>query len=348
MNRQVYRNQLKILENRAQKLPRSFFSLFGKVTGLSLLILRWERLMLQKKISRHPFLLAAEIIKDSQVWIKQINFANDTASGKKDTKKKFSQHRSMEQYHQELFQDLWVRFKIDDYRARIDQYVYRLRINHLADLVVGKKCVDFGCGHGNFAHALKKVGAASVFAIDYGRESIAFCRKITRRLGVGGLHFKAASVYRSGFDDCVFDFAIQNGVFHHLQDEERAYREVYRVLKPGGHFWVYTDGTEAIAGDIQDTAARILSKYPAADVGRILDSMGLSVGKRYHLGDSLQATYRHTNYENLVKRMKRYGFTVVRRLKGGFPYDSDGEASKKPWAKEIYGSGDLRVLFLKQ
>jgi len=62
--------------------------------------------------------------------------------------------------------------------------------------------------------------------------------------------------------------------------------------------------------------------------------MGLSVGKRYHLGDSLQATYRHTNYENLVQRMKRYGFTVVRRLRGGFSYDSDGQAQEDLWANE--------------
>lgn len=148
--------------------------------------------MLQKKLARHPFSLAAEIIKDTQNWIKQIQPANETANGKKDIQNKVLRPESMEQYHQKLFQDLWIRFKPEDYQARIDQYVYRLRINRLADLVKGKICVNFGCGHGNFAHALKKVGAASVFGIDYGCESIAFCRKITRRLGVGGLRFKVA------------------------------------------------------------------------------------------------------------------------------------------------------------
>jgi len=75
--------------------------------------------------------------------------------------------------------------------------------------------------------------------------------------------------------------------------------------------------------------------------------MGFSAEKRYHLGDSLQATYRHMSYVLLVKRMAGYGFKIVRRLKGGFPYDSDGQAKKDPWAKEKYGFGDLRVLFQK-
>ncbi len=347
MNRQIYRKELKILESYSKSLPNSHFCLFGKVVGLSLLILRWEKLMLQKKLSKHPFYLAEEIIKDAKVWIKQVHAANEIAGGKKDNKFNGSLFWSMERYHQKLFQDLWIRFKTEDYQARIDQYIYRLKINRLVDLVKGKKCVDFGCGHGNFAQALKKVGATSVYGVDYGKQSIAFCRKITRRLGVANLHFKVASVYHSGFKKCSFDFAIQNGVFHHLEDEDRAYREVYRVLKPSGYFWVYTDGSNSIAGDIQDTASRILSNQPMSEVGKILDMMGLSVGKRYHLGDSLQATYRHTNYKKLTQRLENIGFSAVRRLKGGFPYDSDGQAQVDPWAEEKFGCGDLRILFQK-
>ena len=303
--------------------------------------------MLQKKIVGHPYQLAAAMIRDTQNWMLAISSVNKFAANTAFESKKNTIKASMEGCHLKLFQDLWTRFKPDDYRKRINQYIYRLKINRLTELVKEKKCVDFGCGHGNFAHALKKVGAKSVYGIDYGADSVNFCRKITKRFGVTGLRFKIGSVYRTGFKSGSFDFAIQNGVFHHLASEDRAYREVYRILKPGGLFWVYTDGSNSVAGEIQDTAARILSKQSTVEVGKILDTMGLTVGKRYHLGDSLQATYRHTNYKKLVKRLRSYGFTVIRRLKGGLAYDSDGEALKRIWSKEIFGSGDLRLLIQK-
>ena len=76
--------------------------------------------------------------------------------------------------------------------------------------------------------------------------------------------------------------------------------------------------------------------------------MGLSIGKRYHLGDSLQATYRHTDLKTFQQRLEGYGFFVIKRLMGGFPYDSDGAAQSDPWAREKFGSGDLRLLVRKK
>ena len=76
--------------------------------------------------------------------------------------------------------------------------------------------------------------------------------------------------------------------------------------------------------------------------------MGLPIGKRYHLGDSLQATYRHTDLKTFQKRLQKYGFSVVKRLMGGFFYDSDGPAQSDPWAREKFGSGDLRLLVRKK
>ena len=41
-----------------------------------------------------------------------------------------------------------------------------------------------------------------------------------------------------------YDFAIQNGVFHHLDNEDKAYREIYSVMKKSAYLWFYTDGEE--------------------------------------------------------------------------------------------------------
>ena len=166
-------------------------------------------------------------------------------------------------------------------------------------------------------------------------------------LGVKAAQYKVASVYNSGEDSDSFDFAIQNGVFHHLQNEDKAYVEVNRVLKVGGYFWIYTDGKDNIQGELQDTCSRIMNTWDQDSVHVALDQLGLSVGKRYHMGDTFNAIYRHTDYPSMVNRLDHYGFEVSQRLQGGFKYDSDGDALKRKWAAELYGSGDIRILAKK-
>lgn len=345
MNRSIYRAELSALEQQARSLPVNKFSLFGLVNALSLLILSWEKNMVNRNLDDHPYTLANELIRKTKENLQILGDVNKIAYD--NGAQNIINQENMEDYHKELFQNLWIKFSEEDYKKRVEQYVYRLKINKVGPFIKGKKCIDFGCGHGNFANALLEVGASYVLGIDYGKDSISYCRKATERLKNRNIEFDLKTVYDTGMEDGSFDFAVQNGVFHHVDNEDRAYGEVYRVLKPGAWFWVYTDGENSIQSEIQDSAARILSKYSFFEVSKILDTMGLSIGKRYHIGDSLQATYRHSNLEDMVTRLEGYGFGNYRRLFGGYSTDSDGDAKKDPWALEKFGSGDVRLLVQK-
>ena len=342
MDRDIYRTKLRSLEAIAASLPPDQFNLFNLVNNLTILILEWERIMLDRHLEKHPYTLAADIIDKTVLSIQRnhviSSLANPNVTNERD------ESNEMEDYHRELFQNLWTKFSYDHYLKRIDLYIQRLKINNLEKFIYGKKCIDFDCGHGNFALALNKLGASFVLGIDYGESSIEYCKKMTQSLGVNDVMFNVKSVYDCGEDNITYDFAIQNGVFHHLDNEEKAYSEVYRVLKPGAWFWIYTDGIDSIQTEIQDSAAKILKNYSSVKVGMILDLMGLSIGKRYHLGDSLQATYRHTSFNDFKERLQSYGFSNCLRLIGGQPTDTDGESLKDSWAKEKFGSGDIRVL----
>lgn len=344
-SRSEYREPLTALEAAGHAVAAAGqLGRFFVTTEFARLILRWELEMIEPAPADHPFDAARALISAAyetlHACMPTAGFGRPVAA---------NSTREMEEKHHELFQALWVNFDEQDFADRVQQYKNRLRINDLLSVIKDADCIDFGCGHGNFAHALVQSGAAGVLGVDFGEASVAFAQRAAERLNEERVRFRCASVYETGERSGGFDLAIQNGVFHHLDDEDRAYREVHRVLRAGARLWVYTDGSDSIQGDIQDAAARVVGALPVAEVNRVLDSMGLSVGKRYHLGDSLQATYRHTTPDALVRRLDGLGFTFVRRLVGGAVTDTDGPVLRGDrWAVERFGTGDIRMLFVKR
>lgn len=343
-----YRPQLGELERLAGEIPNTRTGAIGKVTALVALNMRWERAMFDRGLEQHPWDVAAGYIQDADAqltaWRETLFIqASETEVGEAPP--------PMEDRHQDLFQTLWVNFSADDYRDRIARYSHRLDVNGLADgFLADMRCIDFGCGHGNFAHALLGAGAAFALGIDYGEGSIRYAEAARDRLDVPPerLEFRLESVYEVAEPDASFDFAIQNGVFHHVDDEDRAYREMHRVLKPGGWAWVYTDGAGGVSYDLWDASVRMLSEVPPTFVLEVLDFLGVETNKRYHLGDGLNATYRHTSWDELTERLGGLGFGEFRRLVGGFPTDFDHDVIEAdPWGREKFGEGDLRLLAKK-
>ena len=250
--------------------------------------------------------------------------------------------------HHDLFQMLWTKFDIDGYQERIKRFEHRLRVNGLeGDVLKGKRVIDFGCGHGNFDHSFLNCGAAFVQGIDYGEESIAYARAAKEELGIQDdrLLFKVASAYDTGEQDDSYDIAVQNGVFHHLDDEDSAYRELHRVLKPGGTCWFYTDGEGGISYDLWDASRRALTNVPSSLISETTAFLGVNEGKQYHIGDGLNAIYRHTSWEEITQRLTKIGFGNFKRLIGGFETDMDLDVIERDrWGREKFGEGDIRIL----
>ena len=119
------------------------------------------------------------------------------------------------------------------------------------------------------------------------------------------ISFLNRSVYNSKLKSEYFDFAIQNGVFHHLNNEAKAYKEVHRVLKTGGYFWVYTDGGGGLRDFTHDLFQKIMLKFDNSFVQKNIRSIGLSTNKEYHLGDGLNALYRHSTLEIMKKKLSK-------------------------------------------
>lgn len=343
----TYLAPLQDLKALAAELPRTRFMALARIEALMRMNMGWEALQLDPALSEHPFALTQGLVERAigdLAAARSIAFCDGGLPLDEDPRE-----QSMEEEHQDLFQNLWVQFDADQYRDRIARYDDRLRFNDLEEGVFdGARLVDMGCGHGNFGHAFLNAGAAEVLGVDYGAESIRYAEAARDRLEVpeARYRFVHATVYDVPESSESFDAACQNGVFHHLDDEDRAYREMYRLLKPGGLAWIYTEGEGSIARDLFHVSVQILADVPAGLVREHLAHLGFSINKRYHLGDGLKAVYRAASWDGITTRLAKIGFGDFKRLIGGFDTDLD-ITDADPYSAAKYGEGDIRILARK-
>lgn len=111
----------------------------------------------------------------------------------------------------------------------------------LTEDIRNKKLLDAGCGTGWFSKGAVERGAI-VTSMDLGENLLAEVKKKCESERIVG------SILEMPFPDNHFDFVVSSEVIEHTPDPEKAIREIYRVLKPGGimvlstpnRFWIFS------------------------------------------------------------------------------------------------------------
>ncbi|HID85964.1 MAG TPA: class I SAM-dependent methyltransferase, partial [Anaerolineae bacterium] len=96
----------------------------------------------------------------------------------------------------------------------------------------GERLIEIGAGFGRLADLY--TGYQQVILLDYATSQL---RQAQERLGRDDRFlYVAANLYHLPLADSVLDTAITVRVLHHVQDLPAAFREIGRVLKPGGTY----------------------------------------------------------------------------------------------------------------
>lgn len=77
---------------------------------------------------------------------------------------------------------------------------------------------------------------AKITCLDYSPDMMARAERLAKKLGIANTEFVQGDVGRLPFQDGHFDIVLSLNGFHAFPDKEAAYRETFRVLKPGGVF----------------------------------------------------------------------------------------------------------------
>lgn len=100
--------------------------------------------------------------------------------------------------------------------------------------IKGKKVLDYGCGSGIYAKILHKRGAI-VKGFDISNKMLDIARRDNPTI-----EFKQGSGYKIPFKE-QFDVVVAPLVLHYMEDWDKVFKEVSRVLKKGGMFIFSTD-----------------------------------------------------------------------------------------------------------
>ena len=172
------------------------------------------------------------------------------------------------------------------------------------DVRAGERLLDLGCGFGRHSYEALKRGA-EVVACDLARPEVEQVRDLARLLAASGEvddSVMAAPVQGDAlglpFDDNTFDRVIASEVLEHIEDDESAFAELARVLRPGGRLavtipsWLAEAVCWKLSSDYHAPAVpgghvRI---YRLRDVRRKLAAVGLRPGG-WHRAHALHSPY---------------------------------------------------------
>jgi ubiquinone/menaquinone biosynthesis C-methylase UbiE len=107
-----------------------------------------------------------------------------------------------------------------------------------AHIQTGDVVVDLGSGAGNDAFVARhETGpTGKVIGIDFSEAMIQKARSNAEKLGHHNVEFRAGDIEHMPVNDATADVIVSNCVLNLVPNKKAVIREIYRSLKPGGHF----------------------------------------------------------------------------------------------------------------
>ncbi len=128
--------------------------------------------------------------------------------------------------------------KLDGYNPEADLGLGCGLPTEFAKIKEGDTVIDLGCGAGNDAFVARRaIGErGKVIGVDFTESMIARARENAERLGYNNVEFRLGDIEDLPVTANKANVIISNCVLNLVPNKHKVFGEIYRVLKPGGHF----------------------------------------------------------------------------------------------------------------
>jgi len=107
-----------------------------------------------------------------------------------------------------------------------------------AQIKEGDVVIDLGSGAGNDAFIARRIAGENgkVIGIDFTEAMIERARTNAEKLGYNNVEFRFGDIEKIPVTATVADVIVSNCVLNLVPNKQKVFSEIFRVLKPGGHF----------------------------------------------------------------------------------------------------------------
>lgn len=137
-----------------------------------------------------------------------------------------------------------------------------------AGIKQGDTVLDLGSGAGNDVFiARREVGRlGKVIGVDFTDEMLAKAKENSEKLGYSNVEFIKGDIEEMPIESDIIDVIISNCVLNLVPDKNKAFAQMYRVLKKGGHFCV---SDIVLEGNLPENIANAATMYAGCVSGAL-------------------------------------------------------------------------------
>jgi ubiquinone/menaquinone biosynthesis C-methylase UbiE len=137
-----------------------------------------------------------------------------------------------------------------------------------AKIMKGDYVIDLGSGAGNDCFVARHEAGTEgkVLGIDFTEPMIKKARENADKLGFNNVEFRQGDIEDMPVSDKVADVVVSNCVLNLVPDKPKVFSEIFRVLKPGGHFSI---SDIVLDGDLPEALREDAEMYAGCVAGAI-------------------------------------------------------------------------------
>lgn len=160
-----------------------------------------------------------------------------------------------------------------------------------AKIKPGDTVVDLGSGAGNDCFVARAIAGkkGKVIGIDMTEAMVEKARENAARLGFKNVEFRLGDIEDMPIGGNRADVVVSNCVLNLVPDKQQAFREIFRILKPGGHFSI---SDVVIVGQLPEGLQNEAEMYAGCVSGAIQKADYLNI-------------VRKTGFENIIVQKEK-------------------------------------------